>query len=405
MTTKKTEIPRTQDAPSSVYYLLLAGILLVAANLRTHITSLSPIIDTIRGALSLSNTMAGFLTTLPLLAFALLSPFVAKWARRYGAERLIFVSLVLIVIGSLFRPFGGIVPLMAGTFLIGLAVAVFNVLLPSIIKREFPLKVGVMTGLYSIMMGIFASAAAAISVPISNTGIGWRGSLLIWTILSAIGLIVWLPQLRRNTRAANTGAPDVPKRSIWRSPLAWMVTVNMGMQSSVYYIMVAWMPNMMHAQHLDPVIGGYMLSLFQMLMIPINFIAPIIASKVKDQRPLIVMTSAFYVVGIFGFLYANGSLPIIIAAIVFFSLSGGFSFSLIMMFFSLRTKNASEAADLSGMAQSVGYLLAGCGPLLYGTLHDATGGWQIPYYVMFGIVAVYLVTGLGAGRGGRYVHE
>ncbi|WP_172195022.1 CynX/NimT family MFS transporter [Saccharibacillus qingshengii] len=402
---KKTEIPRTEDVSNRVYYLLLAGILLVAANLRTHITSLSPIIDTIRDALSLSNTMAGFLTTLPLLAFALLSPFVAQWARRFGTERLIFVSLVLIVIGSLFRPFGGIVPLMAGTFLIGLAVAVFNVLLPSIIKREFPLKIGVMTGLYSIMMGIFASVAAAISVPVASTGLGWRGALLIWTILSAIGLIAWLPQLRRHTRAVLSNAPDVPKRSIWRSPLAWTVTVNMGMQSSIYYIMVAWLPNMMHAQHLDPVVAGYMLSLFQMLMIPINFIAPIIAAKMRDQRSLVIMTTACYIVGIFGFLYANGSLPLIIASIVFFSLSGGFSFSLIMMFFSLRTTSASEAADLSGMAQSVGYLLAGCGPLLYGALHDATGGWQTPYYVMFGIVAVYLLTGLAAGRGGRYVHE
>ncbi|WP_051507387.1 CynX/NimT family MFS transporter [Saccharibacillus sacchari] len=402
---KKNEFLRTEDASNRVYYLLLIGILLVAANLRTHITSLSPIIDTIRGALSLSSTTAGFLTTLPLLAFALLSPFVAKWARQYGAERMIFVSLVLIVIGSLFRPFGGAVSLMAGTFLIGLAVAVFNVLLPSIIKREFPQKVGVMTGLYSIMMGIFASAAAALSVPISNTGMGWRGSLLIWTILSVIGLIAWLPQLARNTRAANTNAPDVPKRSIWRSPLAWMITVNMGMQSSIYYIMVAWMPNMMHAQNLDPVVAGYMLSLFQMLMIPINFIAPIVASKMKDQRILIIMTSACYIVGILGFLFASGSLPIIIVAIVFFSIAGGFSFSLIMMFFSLRTTSASEAADISGMAQSVGYLLAGCGPLLYGALHDATGGWTVPYYVMFGITAAYLLTGLVAGRGGKFVHE
>ncbi|GGO03073.1 CynX/NimT family MFS transporter [Saccharibacillus kuerlensis] len=402
---KRTDLPRTEDASNAVYYMLLAGILLVAANLRTHITSLSPIIDTIREALSLSNTTAGFLTTLPLLAFALLSPFVSKWARTYGAERMIFISLVLIVVGSLFRPFGGIVPLMAGTFLIGLAVAVFNVLLPSIIKREFPQKIGVMTGLYSIMMGIFASAAAAVSVPISGTGIGWRGALLIWTILSAIGLIVWLPQLRRNTRGASANAPDVPKRSIWRSPLAWFITVNMGMQSSIYYIMVAWLPNMMQAQHLDPVVAGYMLSLFQMLMIPVNFIAPILAARMRDQRSLIVMTSISYVLGIFGFLFAGGSLIIIVLAIVFFSLGGGFSFSLIMMFFSLRTKNASEAADISGMAQSVGYLLAGCGPLLFGALHDATGGWEIPYYVMFGITAAYLLTGLYAGRGGRYVHD
>ena len=224
-------------------------------------------------------------------------------------------------------------------------------------------------------------------------------------ILSAIGLIVWLPQLRRNTRAANANAPDVPKRSIWRSPLAWSVTINMGMQSSIYYIMVAWMPNMMHAQHLDATIAGYMLSLFQLLMIPVNFIAPILAAKVKDQRPLVLMTAASYLLGIFGFLFAGGSLTIIVIAIVFFSLGGGFSFSLVMMFFSLRTSSAAEAADLSGMAQTVGYLLAGCGPLAYGALHDMTGGWTVPYVIMFGIIAVYLATGLFAGRGGKYVHE
>ena len=207
-------------------WLLIIGIIFIAATLRSPLTSVGPIIAPIRDGLGISNVLAGFLTTIPLLAFALISPFAPKLSKRYGMELTLFLSLCLLTGGILLRSAGSIFFLVMGTFLIGVAIAFGNVLLPALIKLSFPLHIGLMTGIYSVAMNISATTASGISAPIvANTGFGWQGALAIWAPLSMLAVLLWMPQLK-NKRSAQinidkpAGNQSIP---IWKSPIAWAV--------------------------------------------------------------------------------------------------------------------------------------------------------------------------------------
>ncbi|MBC1291828.1 CynX/NimT family MFS transporter [Listeria booriae] len=380
--------------------LLIIGIILVASNLRAPITAISPLLGYMRADLPLSNTMTGFLTTLPLLAFAGLSPFVSQLARKWGMELLVFFALCFMVFGSLIRPFGGIPVLLFGTFLIGLAIAVGNVLLPSLIKKEFPFKMGLMTGVYSISMNVSAMLASGLSVPIAvNAGLGWQGALVIWSVFAVIALLVWLPQLRHNTRTTPMNVAVKPKRqNIWKSPLAWKITIFMGMQSTVFYVMVAWLPGILIDQGIASAQAGFMLSILQLGILPFTFVVPIIASKMKSQQPIVIVMCLLLLAGTGGLMFGSGHIWLITASVFIIGIASGTAFSVCMMFFNLRTTTAIEAADLSGMAQSIGYLLAAAMPTLFGFLHDLTGGYVIPLGILVFATLVLFITGLDAAR-------
>ncbi|MBC1603279.1 CynX/NimT family MFS transporter [Paenilisteria rocourtiae] len=379
--------------------VLVIGILLVAANLRAPITALSPLFNYVRVDLSLSNTVTGFLTTLPLLAFAGLSPFVSKLAYRWGMEFIVFFATCLMVIGSIIRPFGGIPLLLFGTLLIGFAIAVGNVLLPSLIKKEFPFKMGLMTGMYSISMNVCAMLASGLSVPIAvKSGFGWQGALVVWSVFAIIALLFWLPQLKYNQKILPNSVLQQPKQSIWTSPLAWKITLFMGMQSTIFYVMVAWLPPLLISQGMDSTQAGFMLSLFQLGIIPFTFIVPIIASKMKSQRPIVTILTVLLLSGTAGLLFGSGHVWLIGTSVFIMGVASGAAFSVCMMFFSLRTSTAAEAADLSGMAQSIGYLLAAAGPTLFGGIHDMTASYTIPLAIIIVAAILLFITGMDAGR-------
>ncbi|MBC1499579.1 MFS transporter [Listeria weihenstephanensis] len=379
--------------------LLIIGILLVAANLRAPITAISPLLSYIRVDLPMSNTMTGFLTTLPLLAFAGLSPFVSKIARKYGMELVVFFALCLMVIGSLIRPFGGISLLLLGTFMIGIAIAVGNVLLPSLIKKEFPFKMGLMTGMYSISMNVCAMLASGLSVPIAvKSGFGWQGALVSLSAVAIIALLIWLPQLKYNKPPVSNHTEHTTKKNIWKSPLAWKITIFMGMQSTVFYVMVAWLPNILISQGMASTQAGFMLSLLQLGILPFTFIVPIIAGKMKSQQPIVITMVVLLLLGTTGLMLGSGHLWITSISVFITGVASGTAFSVCMMFFNLRTTTATEAADLSGMAQSVGYLLAATGPTLFGMLHDVTDGYTVPLGILIFAGILLFITGLDASR-------
>lgn len=179
-------------------WLFIIGLIVVALNLRPAITSVGPIIQDIRSDTGVSNGVAGMLTTVPLLAFAILSPFAPKWGRKLGNERAIWVGLWILGVGIVIRPFASISFLFIGTVLVGAGVAIINVLLPGIVKRRFPAKIGLMTGVYSMSMGLAASLGSGLSVPMSQQlHLGWENGLRFWVIIVIIGLLVWLPQLSK----------------------------------------------------------------------------------------------------------------------------------------------------------------------------------------------------------------
>jgi CP family cyanate transporter-like MFS transporter len=384
-------------------WLLVLGILFIGAVLRAPLTSVGPLAGSIRDSLGISNAMAGILTTLPLLAFALLSPFAPKLSRRFGMEPVLFAALALLTVGIGLRSLAGIGTLFLGTLLLGLAIAVCNVLLPGLIKREFSDKIGMMTGVYSVSMNLCGAIASGISVPIAlELGLGWHGALGFWGILSIVSLLFWLPQMRsrRQPTAAAVSAKGTETVNLWRSGLAWQVTLFMGLQSLLFYTVIAWLPEIMKQQGLAADYSGWMLSLMQFSVLPFTFLVPIVAGRLANQQLLAAFTAALFFFGVLGVLY--GSTALMPLWVIMMGIGAGSAFSLSMMFFGLRTRTAHQSAELSGMAQSFGYLLAAVGPTLFGYLHDATHGWTVPLHMLGAVAILLFIFGLGAGRN-RYV--
>lgn len=385
--------------------LLIIGIILIAANLRAPLTSVGPLIGLIRGNLHISNTLAGMITTLPLFAFALFSPVVPGIARRFGAEAVLLWSLAILTMGILLRSWSGGVGLFLGTAVLGLSISVGNVLAPSLVKKEFPEHVGIMTGVYSVAMNLFAALASGVSIPLAAGGLGWGGALRLWAVLSFVALILWIPQLVRRKqempaagqRGDAAAESDMNKAGMWKSPLAWQVTIYMGLQSMVFYCMVAWMPAILIQKGMASGTAGWMLSLMQLALIPMTFVGSVLAGRRASQHSLVAFGSVCVITGLLGLLFFGGS-GIAFLFIMILGIGGGFTFSLSMMFFSLRTGNHHEAARLSGMAQSVGYLLAAFGPMCFGFLHDATDSWISPLVLLIGIALICMLAGLGAAR-------
>ena len=377
-------------------WLLIIGVILVGANLRVPLTSAGALVSFIRDDFGISNALAGAITTLPLIAFALLSPFAPKIANKIGMERTIAISLALLIIGILIRSAGAIELLFTGTLLVGLGIAVGNVLIPGIIKMNFPFKIGLMTGLYAIVMNVFGALGSGLSIPIATSGsFGWRGSLVIWSGLALITLLIWLPQLMKKH--------DVKKKinnqkigGMLRSPLAWKITVFMGAQSLIFYTLITWLPTILTANGYDIHLAGWGVFIFQFAIIPFTFIIPVIADRMKNQVMLAFVSSGLILAGIIGLLAGLSELSIL--WVVFLGIGNGSAFSLSMMFFTLRTKDGYEAAELSGMAQSLGYLLAAVGPVLVGGLQDITGSWTLPLSMMALFAIVMLIMGVASGK-------
>lgn len=377
-------------------YILLLGIILVATNLRAPITSVGPLSSIISKELSLSGAQAGLITTIPLLSFALISPLAPKLAKRYGIERTIFASLILLIIGMSIRYIPSIPTLFLGTMLLGCAIAVSNVLLPGLVKKEFYQQGGFVTGLYSVSMSLSGAIASGVSIPlINNFGLSWNQSLSLWALLAGIAFIGWLPQIKKKQVIATTEHTE-QEVNLWKSPLAWSVTLFMGIQSLIFYVLVAWLPTMLISQGMPTGKAGGMLSLLQVTLLPVSFIMPMIIEKRDNQCSLAVLSFVLFFLGISGLFFTQTL--IIAVSVISLGIAGGVAFSLSMMFFNLRTSNAHEASELSGMAQSVGYLLAATGPFLFGLLHDTTNNWQISLFLLLIMTVILLFVGLKAGK-------
>ncbi|TVX98564.1 CynX/NimT family MFS transporter [Paenibacillus cremeus] len=380
-------------------WLMILGIIFISANLRAPLTSVGPLVSLIRENVHISNTLAGLITTVPLIAFSLLSPIVPKLGRKYGAERIILMSLICSVIGIAIRSISGAANLYIGTAILGFAIAVCNVLLPSLIKREFPQQIGTMTGVYSVSMNLCGAIASGVSIPLAvGLGLTWQGALGIWGILSIVSILFWLPQIRFRTKHISVSSSNVVNHhvNLWRSVLAWQVTFFMGLQSTIFYVLVAWLPEILKHQGISSNQSGWYLSIMILALLPFTFIVPVLAGRMSNQRSLVILMTILLLIGTLGLLY--GSLHVILLWIIILGIGAGFAFGLSMMFFGLRTENAHQAAELSGMAQSVGYLLAAIGPALIGYLHDTTNSWTLPLFILVGASVVLFIVGLGAAR-------
>ncbi|MFD1523995.1 MFS transporter [Pseudonocardia yunnanensis] len=360
---------------------------------------MSPLLGAIRADTGLSVATAGLLTTLPVLCFGVLAPLAPRLGRRLGMEPTLLLTMVLITAGAAIRLLQPLAAILAGTVLIGAGIAVANVLLPGVIKRDFERRVGLMAGLYTMTMFASPAIAAGLSVPLERaTGLDWRCVLALWGVPAVAAIIVWLPQTRRHTRvsAADTQAAAHPVRGLWRNPLAWAVTCFMGLQAMTFYMVVAWLPTLLSDAGMSDVTAGVMLSLSSVVGIVGAFLAPLLAGGAARTAAIVVAGSVLYVIALGGLMVAP-----IAGAYLWMSLLGlgqGAATSLALLCIMRRAPDIRHAAQLSSMSQCFGYVLAALGPLALGVVHQAAGGWTIPLLLVITVLVPQTLAGVLAAR-------
>ncbi|MGE8186450.1 CynX/NimT family MFS transporter [Pseudomonas sp. NPDC086278] len=376
-------------------WLLLLGLILVALNLRPALSSMAPMLSEVSKSLGLSAAEAGLLTTLPVLCLGLFAPLAPLLARRFGAERVVLGILLLLAGGIILRSSLGQVGLFAGSVLAGASIGVIGVLLPGIVKRDFAKHAGTMTGVYTMALCLGAALAAGATVPLSQYfDKSWALGLGFWVIPALVAAVFWLPQTGGQKHGAHRVAYRV--RGLLRDPLAWQVTLYMGLQSSLAYIVFGWLPSILIGRGLTPTQAGLVLSGSVIVQLASSLAAPWLSTRGKDQRLAIVVVMLLTLGGLFGCLYA----PIegLWGWAILLGLGQGGTFSLALTLIVLRSRDSHVAANLSSMAQGFGYTLASMGPFAVGIVHDWTGGWTAVGWI-FGVIGLgAIVAGLGAGR-------
>jgi len=375
----------------------LIALFVVATCLRSSITGVGPLLGVLREQLGLSATAAGLLSSLPLLMFAACAP-LSRLARNHGTERLLLAALVVLVAGILLRSEGHVLPLFLGTLVLASGIAVANVLLPVLVKQHFPTRIPTITSAYATVMGASAALGSGLAAPLAQ-GLpgGWRASLCAWAVPAVVALVLWIPHTRHDvhiTSAADTPHPRLP----WGSVLAWQVTAYMGLQSLVFYVTVAWYPTMLRDAGMPVATAGWLLTLYQAAALGGGLVMPLLIRRSSDQRALGAATGLLSAVGTLGMLLAPGG------GVVWMVLLGfgtGPALILALSFMGLRASSPLAAASLSLMAQSLGYLLAACGPVTFGFLHEHSGGWVGPMLFLVAAGLAMVVCGFGAGRAVR----
>jgi CP family cyanate transporter-like MFS transporter len=374
--------------------LLAAAIVLIAFNLRAAVTSIGPVLrDIIRDA-GLSGFAASALTTLPTLCFGLTAFAAAGLARRLGTERAVLAALGLMTVGTALRALAGAPALFAGQILASAGIGLINVLLPGLVKRDFPGHVPVLTGLYTMAFCAGAAIAAGTTVPLARGLGGWRPALGFWALPVALAVAIWTSRGPPDRRAG--AAPRVRVRGLWRDPLAWQVTLFMGLQSALAYVVFGWLPPILRDRGMSAVDAGLALSVSVVAQAVASLVAPSLATRGQEQRGHLVGTMALSLVGLLGAMY----LPL--WTVWFWSVVLGFAqgavIALALTVIVLRAGDAEIAGQLSGMAQGVGYLLASAGPLVAGLLHFWSDGWDAVAAFCIVLGAIGAIAGWGAGR-------
>jgi MFS transporter, CP family, cyanate transporter len=379
--------------------LLAAGIMLLAANLRAAITGLPPVFPELSAALHLSAASITVLAAVPVLCFAAFSALAAPLSRGFGEERVLLAALLVLAGGLLLRGAAPGSMLFPGTVLAGGAIALMNVLLPSLVKRRHPEHAGTLIGGYLLMMGAGTVVASLIAVPVfraAGNGPGWpvRLTLGLWAVPALAAAAAWLPQVRYRTTPGRAARRAVV--SVHRHALAWQVAAFMGLQSLGYYAALSWLPTLLRDRGVSAAAAGGLLALMNLGNAVAALVAPMLAHRVRDQRLIITAAGLAMAAGLAGSLFAPAGSAVAWALLL--GLGQGASLGLAIFFTMARAPDPVAAASLSGFVQSTGYLIAAAGPLAVGFLHTATGGWTVPVVGLLAVIALQLWAGLLAGR-------
>ena len=374
---------------------MLVALGLVALNLRPAVTSVGPLLAEIVQSLGFDKAEAGILTTVPVICFGLAGPIAPPLGRRFGAENTILVALIVLAIGCALRLIPSAPALYLSAVIAGIAIGCMNVLLPGIVKRDFPGKVGAVTGFYTMMLCIGAGGAAALAPQIElRFGTTWPTALAVWAILAVIALPAWMPMRARFHSAPRMQAVA---GSLWGNALAWQVTLYLGLCSAGAYSVFGWGAKILQDRGMNVPTSGLELGLSLLLQGVGAQVAPLLTTKSGDLRGSAMLMQVLGLLGLLGYLFAP--LGIMWLCSVLLGLGQGGAFAIALTMIAQRGGNPETAARLSGMSQSVGYVMGAlAGPLAVGLVHDAFGGWP-PVAVLFVIVTVgSAIFALGAGR-------
>jgi len=374
-------------------WFLFCAIILLSFCLRPSITGVGPLIPIIRADLMLSNSWAGFLTTLPLLAFATFSLFSSAIGHAIGYVRAIVLGLVILGFGIVIRVQDGAFLLYFGTALTGIGIVICNVLLIPLIKEKLPNQVGLMTSAYTTGLSLFAAIGTGVSIPLAEVH-GWRGSLLAWIVVVILTLMVWIPQVRKDKVTVKQIAE--PKGvNVWRSKLAWQVSLFMGLQSFIFFTLITWLPDLLVDKGLSLGRAGLVVMLMQIVGLSGTFLAPLVAVRFKEQTVIAMALGLSYILG-FSTLFSS-SMGLIYLGLTLVGFSLGASISMAYVLIGLRTSGRTTA-ELSGMSQSAGYYLASIGPILVGLLFDIAVSWNLFIMIMIGSAIAFTYLGSEVGR-------
>lgn len=381
--------------------LVVVGIVLAALNLRPAITSLGALLEEARVGLHMSGSVAGVLTSVPPLCFAIFGIAAPRLARRFGPGAVVCAGMAAIATGLLIRPFaGGTAGFLAASALALMGIAVSNVLMPVIVKRYFPDRVGSMTGLYSMALALGTSVAAAATVPMTEAlGGSWRVGLGIWALLAVLAVLPWIGLARdrgpadRSTLAAQ--AQNSPAPRITRSPTAWALACFFGLQATGAYITMGWMPQIFRDAGVPAGTAGVLLAVTMVMGVPLAFVIPRLATRMRTQGSIVVALGLCGLTGYTGLLFAPAAGAWAWAVLLGIS---NCAFPLALTMIGMRSRTGAGVGRLSAFVQSTGYLISIPGPLLVGVLYQHSGGWDLPIALMAGLIVPQMAVGVLAGR-------
>ncbi|KRN02791.1 transport protein [Levilactobacillus senmaizukei DSM 21775 = NBRC 103853] len=390
--------------PDSKRRWFLIGMMLIAANLRLPITIIPPLLPAIEHDLGLPSSMAGLITSIPLVTFAICSPIIVKIAQRWGNELTVFVLFTLLVIGSYVRIIPTTLALFLGTFLVGIGIDSGNVLVPALIKDHLPTQLRLGMSLYTLSMLLVGAIGTAVAgLLISHTSFAVTQGLL--ATIGIIALVAWIPNLRANQRDTAPGHPlERPHyHSVWTQRQGWRITLFFGLQSLVYYAIITWLPAILTTHGVSTIAASNLLTLLQLSGLPLSFMVPLLYGRRHGVTILLSVMSLGYVVAPLSLLIPTQSLVLLTITALIIGFGSGAAFNLAILFFTEKTTNPYQTAAVSGMAQSAGYLLAAFGPLVFGFIHGFTQSWVLVLGIMAACAVALTATGVLIQRHGSIV--
>ena len=379
----------------------MIAVAVIALSLRTPFSGVGALVSFIQKDMNLSSGIAGMMTTIPLIMFALTAPLAGVISHYMDHRAMIQISLALTFAGMLIRSYLGLAGLFIGTMIAGIGVGFLNVLIPVMIRREFPGKIGMMTSIYTMSMTVMSAVASGSSVWFAENLHGWNHSLAIFGVLPLSALIIWTAA---SANALDSGAnrPN-PSENASLEKLFCIHNVYlallMGLQAFLFFSMIAWLPSILIHSGIPENTAAVFLLALQLMSVVSNLSIPVIVQYSKHKGAFAILAASLYLVGLAGLLIKNPSIPLVVVSIVLLGLANGMSLSLALMFITLSGKNQRQSTQLSAFAQSLGYLLASPGSFLMGALFDWTKSWFLPIVMAMAISVFMAVAGKRAGDG------